>query len=54
MPSFAGVLVVGVARDANNIANLLDAIVGVTLEGERCLALLLIKGYSRDTCKNRK
>jgi hypothetical protein len=41
-PSLAGVLVVGVARDADNIANLLDALVGVTLEGERRLALLLI------------
>src|SRR6266496_1855002 len=42
MVSLAGVLVVGVARDADNVADLLDGVVGVALEGQGGLALLLI------------
>src|SRR5262249_36046983 len=42
MVSLAGVLVVRVARDADNVTDLLDSVVGVTLEGEGGLALLLI------------
>lgn len=40
--SLAGVFVVGVARDADNVADLLDGVVGVALEGKGSLALLLI------------
>ena len=42
MISLAGVFVVGVARDADNVADLLDAVVGVALERQGGLALLLI------------
>jgi len=42
MVSLAGVLVVRVARDADNVTDLLDSVVGVTFEGEGRLALLLI------------
>src|SRR4029453_2522056 len=40
--SFAGVLVVGVARDADDLADLPDAVVRIALEGQGSLAFLLI------------
>ena len=45
----AGVLVVGVARDTYDVADLLDAVVGVAPESQGCLALLLIHPFGATT-----